>query len=178
MRNALAMEITERVNMNDVFEKYGFEPNRAGFICCPFHKENTPSLKVYADGRKFKCFGCGEGGSVIDFVMKLFHIGFREAIIRINYDFGLGLPIGGKLSAKQRHEMSRAARKHREKQEAARREKQKKDDQYWKLWDECIRLDKNMRKYVPKTMDEEPHPLYLEAVHKYRYQEYLIDTLT
>jgi putative DNA primase/helicase len=37
---------------------------------CPFHNEKTPSFNVYPDDRGFACFGCGEAGSVIDFVMK------------------------------------------------------------------------------------------------------------
>lgn len=86
-----AIDITNRITMYDVFAYYRFTPNRAGFICCPFHNEKTPSLKVYADGKRFKCFGCGIGGSVIDFVMRLFNLTFRQAILKIDYDFNLNL---------------------------------------------------------------------------------------
>ena len=75
--------------MPDVVRFYGFAPNRAGFICCPFHGEKTPSCKIYKD--HWHCFGCGEGGSSIDFVMKLFGLRFPAAVVRLNSDFHLGL---------------------------------------------------------------------------------------
>ena len=65
-----ADEITSRINMEDIFNEYGFKPNRAGFISCPFHSEKTASLKMYANKQRFKCFGCGEGGDVFTFLMK------------------------------------------------------------------------------------------------------------
>ncbi len=48
--------------------------------CCPFHNEKTPSFHVNADRQTFKCFGCGEGGSVFDFVMKAERVTFPEAL--------------------------------------------------------------------------------------------------
>lgn len=57
------------LTMRDIFAKYGFEQNRAGFIVCPFHSEKTASLGTYANDKRWKCFGCGAGGDVISFVM-------------------------------------------------------------------------------------------------------------
>lgn len=90
-----AAEIKVRVSMLDVIERYGYETNRAGFMRCPFHSsDHTASLKIYPGERGWHCFGCGKGGSVIDFVMELFGISFRQAIVRMNTDFGLGLGFG------------------------------------------------------------------------------------
>jgi hypothetical protein len=47
---------------------------------CPFHEENTPSFYVTPDMGSYKCFGCGEGGDVIDFLMKQEGFDFMEAI--------------------------------------------------------------------------------------------------
>jgi len=47
--------------------------------CCPFHDDRSPSFTVYHQGRKFKCFGCGAQGDVIDFVQRLYDVGTREA---------------------------------------------------------------------------------------------------
>lgn len=47
---------------------------------CPFHKEKTPSFSVQQDKQIYHCFGCGEGGNVISFLMKYRNIGFVEAV--------------------------------------------------------------------------------------------------
>lgn len=91
--NELARQLKERLTARQVVELYGFHPDRSGYIQCPFHTgDNHGSLKVY-DGNKtgWHCFGCGAGGSVIDFVMQLFDISFAQACLKLNCDFGLGL---------------------------------------------------------------------------------------
>ena len=47
---------------------------------CPFHNEKTPSFSVNPARNIFKCFGCGEGGDPITFVMKHENIGYPEAL--------------------------------------------------------------------------------------------------
>lgn len=76
--------------MQVVAEHYGFEVSR-GVILCPFHDDKKPSLKVYPGTRGWHCFVCGCGGSVIDFVTKLFNLTPRQAAIRLDNDFRLGL---------------------------------------------------------------------------------------
>jgi CHC2 zinc finger/RepB DNA-primase from phage plasmid len=48
----------------------GRRPDRQGKVLCPFHSEQHPSLQLYRDG-SFYCFGCGRGGSIIDFAAAL-----------------------------------------------------------------------------------------------------------
>ena len=63
-------EIKRTVFMEELVERYGLYPNRAGFIVCPFHKgDRNASLKIYKDS--FYCFGCGAAGDVFDFVRKM-----------------------------------------------------------------------------------------------------------
>ena len=47
---------------------------------CPFHDEKSPSFNVNTSKGFFHCFGCGTGGDVIAFIMKLDHLSFTEAI--------------------------------------------------------------------------------------------------
>ncbi|TQI68978.1 CHC2 zinc finger domain-containing protein [Clostridium sp. KNHs216] len=83
--------IKETLTMADVAARYGFEVNRSGDMLCPFHNDSEPSLHVYPGSRGWWCFVCNEGGTVIDFVAKLFNINTRQAAIRIDNDFALGL---------------------------------------------------------------------------------------
>lgn len=53
---------------------------RNGFVNCPIHNEKTPSFKSNKEETLWHCFGCGEGGSVIDLIMKLQNLSFIEAI--------------------------------------------------------------------------------------------------
>lgn len=87
-----AEQIKRALTAEQVARQYGFEPKRGGFLNCPFHSgDKNASLKLYPDAGGWHCFGCGKGGSVIDFVMDLFDISFQQAILRLNLDFRLGL---------------------------------------------------------------------------------------
>ncbi len=86
-------EIKQRVPTIDAARYYGFSPNRAGFICCPLHREKTPSLKLYPGTGGWHCFGCGKGGSVIDFVAQVFGLDMMQAVRKLNADFALALPL-------------------------------------------------------------------------------------
>jgi DNA primase len=48
--------------------------------CCPFHDDTTPSLSVGGVPERFKCFGCGAAGEVIEFVTRLHHLSFVDAV--------------------------------------------------------------------------------------------------
>src|SRR5579875_558818 len=59
---------------------------------CPFHKEKTPSFSVSPQHQFFKCFGCGEGGDVISFVMKHEGVSFYEALKNLAERNGIPMP--------------------------------------------------------------------------------------
>lgn len=73
-----AEEIKNSCSMRDIVSQYGFQPNRAGFIPCPFHQgDHTPSLKVYE--KDFHCHACGANGDVFTFVQMMEKVSFKEA---------------------------------------------------------------------------------------------------
>ncbi len=59
---------------------------------CPFHKEKTPSFTVNEDKGFYHCFGCGEHGSVFDFVMKTDGLSFPEAVEKLAAEAGMDIP--------------------------------------------------------------------------------------
>lgn len=62
---------------------------------CPFHSEKTPSCTVYTDNGSFYCFGCGAGGDVITFIMKIENLDYIEAVRFLAQRAGLPMPEDG-----------------------------------------------------------------------------------
>ncbi|WP_346867927.1 MULTISPECIES: DNA primase [unclassified Clostridium] len=56
---------------------------------CPFHSEKTPSFTVSSEKQIYKCFGCGEAGNVISFVMKTRNMAFPEAVKLLGEKVGI-----------------------------------------------------------------------------------------
>lgn len=59
---------------------------------CPFHSERTPSFTVYPATQSFYCFGCGAGGDVITFIMKIENLDYRGAVEFLAEKAGIALP--------------------------------------------------------------------------------------
>ena len=75
-------ELIRRNDIIDVVRNY-VQLKRRGRLytgLCPFHNEKTPSFFVYPENQSFYCFGCGTGGSVINFVMKIESLSYPEAV--------------------------------------------------------------------------------------------------
>ncbi len=68
---------------------------------CPFHREKTPSFKVFPDSQRFKCFGCGEGGNVFMFVSKIEKLTFPEAVELLARKAGSKLAVDGESEKTQ-----------------------------------------------------------------------------
>lgn len=56
---------------------------------CPFHGEKTPSFYINTSKQIYKCFGCGEGGDVINFIMKIENLEFMDAVKLLAKDCGV-----------------------------------------------------------------------------------------
>ena len=106
-------EIKQQYSMRDVLARYGMVPNRAGFICCPFHNENSASCKIYDDS--FYCFGCGMSGDIFTFVQNL-----------DNCDFKASFAMLGGTYQKQNFSSRMAIYRHQKRIEMRQKEEQKK----------------------------------------------------
>ncbi len=86
-------EIKRRANIVDVVSEY-VTLRKSGINytgLCPFHKEKTPSFSVNTDKQIFYCFGCGEGGDVFAFLMKINNMTFPEALGHLAGKLGMVL---------------------------------------------------------------------------------------
>ncbi|MBB0246235.1 DNA primase [Streptomyces alkaliphilus] len=83
---------------------------------CPFHDEKSPSFHVSPGKGLYHCFGCQEGGDTLDFVMKLEHLSFAEAVERLAAQAGITLRYeqGGYGRGSQAGERTRLVEAHRE----------------------------------------------------------------
>ena len=71
-------EIKSTYSMREIVERYGLNPNRAGFIHCPFHKgDHDASMKIYKDS--YHCFGCGANGDIFTFIQRMDNCDFKTA---------------------------------------------------------------------------------------------------
>ena len=127
-------------------------------ICCPFHADRNPSMKV---DFRFHCFGCGADGDVIDFTAKLFQLSLRQAAEKLAIDFGLSAtgnfprflckPVEKPLSPKE---------------------------QLYKILCSYRSLLANWRMaYAPKNPEASLHPCFVASLHYADRVQYLLDIL-
>src|SRR4051812_39796269 len=86
--------VRERVRIDQVIgEVVTLRTAGAGSLkgLCPFHDERSPSFHVTPGRGLYYCFGCGEGGDVVDFLMKHDHLTFTEAIEKLAQRAGVTL---------------------------------------------------------------------------------------
>ena len=87
-------EVRDRVDIEQVVGR-SVRLTRAGSRMvglCPFHREKTPSFGVSREKQLYHCFGCGVGGDVFDFVMRLEGLEFPEAVRNLAKEAGVALP--------------------------------------------------------------------------------------
>lgn len=84
---SLFQKIKSAITVPQAAKVYGMEPDRRSMVCCPFHSDNTPSMKL--NETYYYCFGCGATGDVIDLTAKLFSLNPRQAAEKLVHDFGL-----------------------------------------------------------------------------------------
>ena len=90
----LVSQIKDRLDIVDVVqERVILKKNGSHYWgLCPFHKEKTPSFSVNPNMGIYKCFGCGEGGDALTFIMKTQNKTFIEVVSELAERFGLEMP--------------------------------------------------------------------------------------
>ncbi len=72
---------------------------------CPFHSEKTPSFHVVPDRQIYKCFGCGKGGGVINFIMEVENLPYPDAVRLLAQKVGMEVPeVGDSAGMRERRQ--------------------------------------------------------------------------
>lgn len=156
--------VKENVAARQAAEMYGIRVNRNGMAPCPFHEDRHPSMKA---DKRFHCFGCQADGDVIDFAAKLHGLDNLGAALKLAADFGVAYDSKG-------HASPRPVKK---KLSGELRFKQAELQSCRALLDYNYLLEKWKTEYAPREPEEEWHPLFVEALQKQAYTEYLLDIL-
>ena len=86
-------EVFDAAKVEDVVQDYVSLKRRGSNLIglCPFHSEKTPSFSVSPSKNIYKCFGCGEGGGPVQFLMTHDHMSFPDAIRQLAKRYGIEL---------------------------------------------------------------------------------------
>ena len=171
-------KVKERVTARQVAERYGLKVSRNGMACCPFHNDKHPSMKI---DRNYYCFACGAKGDAVNYVAILFGLSQFEAAKKINEDFALGIPIGKQEVRKKREPEVRKKEKVPTKEERMQFVQKKIDKWARDATNVLLRYLRWMEFwkefYKPESMEEEWHPLFVEALQNESKVSYLVDML-
>ena len=151
------------VTIKQAAKHYGCKVNRGDMICCPFHDDRHPSMKLNRD--YFYCFGCGATGDVIDFVARLFGLSSYEAAKKLAYDFGIDpdKPPAA-MALKKPYPLARAFRD---------------DEMYCQrvLCDYLRLLERWKVEYAPQLPEDDLDNRFVEACQMIEYVNHLLDVL-
>lgn len=157
--------IKETVTVGQAAEYYGMKIGRNNMICCPFHNDHYPSMKL--NTTYYYCFGCGATGDVIQFVANLFGLSNYEAAKKIAVDFGITPDNPPVIAALKKPEYMETKSRRKELHEC-----QKMVCEY------LHRLEKWKALYAPERPDLPMDERFEEACENLSYIEYLADYLT
>lgn len=117
--------------------------------------------------KRFHCFACQADGDAVDFVSRLVGLPSREAAVKIANDFGIGYDSGRKPSVRARIREPTPEQKY-----------QQEENRCYKVLSDYYHLLREWKEqYAPKQPEDEWHPLFVEALQRESYIEYLLDVL-
>jgi DNA primase len=111
--------VRERARIDEVVRDYVSLKNAGGGSLkglCPFHDERTPSFHVTPSRGMWYCFGCSEGGDVLNFMQRIDHLTFAESVEKLAQRFGVELRYvdGGATSNRQQGQRTRLVQAHKD----------------------------------------------------------------
>ena len=166
MKLNMFKEIKDAVSVRDAASFYGYTVGRGGMMCCPFHDDKHPSMKV---DTRFHCFGCGADGDVINFVQMLFGLDAKQAALKLAGDFRIPVDIWKPPDVIK-------VKKTRERRQSLNERFQKNKIRFWKTITDYYQLLLRWREqYAPASPDEEWDERFILAVQNIDLLEYVMD---
>lgn len=167
--------VKSNITTKDAVIHYGMHPNPSNLICCPFHNDKHPSMKV---DKRFYCFGCGASGDAIDFVKMYFDLPVKDAAQKLAYDFGLLTENEEHLFEKSSSSKRRTKQLSKECIEHSNEYPIKEITKAFRTVADYYNILKEWKViYAPKTMDEEWDERFEEVQVNLTRSEYLMDGL-
>ena len=158
--------VKQSVTARQAAEAYGIRAGRNGMAVCPFHPDKNPSMKL---DRRYHCFACQADGDVIDFVSAYFSLSLKEAAVKLAEDFQI--PYDNWKPPDRRYR--KAVPKKSLEQKFTERQ-----NLYFRIL--CRYRNQLYRwktEHAPKSLEEEWHPLFCEALERITRVNYLLDIL-
>lgn len=95
-------EIRSKTNIVDIIsERVPLSKSGSGYVgVCPFHDDSNPSMHVSPEKQIYKCFSCGAGGNVFNFIMDFEHLSFKEVLKILGDRLGIDTHINTKITRK------------------------------------------------------------------------------
>ena len=164
------------VTTRQLAELYGLRPDRRGMVCCPFHGDKHPSMKV---DTRFHCFACGADGDVIDFAARLHGLSKWDAARRIAGELNLSVASGDSSPSRgafgKEAKLCGMPRPPLLGEVASRRDD---GEVLAPLQQYLAQMRQNKAQYAPKGPEEPLHPKFCEAVHTEAQAEQLLAELS
>ena len=158
--------VKQAVPTRQAAEFYGIQVGRNGMVCCPFHDDKHPSMKI---DHRFHCFGCQADGDVIDFTARLFGLSSKEAALKLAEDFSVHYDAKG-------HDPPRRRPVKRKISEEL-RYRQAEQKCFRVLCDYLHLLERWKIEYAPQSPEDNLDDRFVEAGQMLEYVEYLLDVL-
>ena len=174
-RTNLFQTVKAAVTTRPLAQLYGLRPDRRGMVCCPFHGDKHPSMKVDA---RFHCFACGADGDVIDFAARLHGLNKWDAARRIAGELNLSVASGDSSPSRgafgKEAKLCGMPRPPLLGEVASRRDD---GEVLAPLQQYLAQMRQNKAQYAPKGPEEPLHPKFCEAVHTEAQAEQLLAEL-
>ena len=156
----LFTQIKMVVSVKEAAEYYGLEVNRGSMICCPFHADRTPSMKLNED--YFYCFGCGAHGDVVALTAQLFDLPPAEAAKKLAADFGI---------VEQKPSVLRKLKRSKSQAEL--------ESRSFRVLGDYLQILQDWKAHcAPQSPEDAIDPRYAEACHMLERIENMLDILT